>query len=59
MMTMTMHRRKNLRRIQILIQILMNRYHFPGGIRFPVSALRSALFLEYLPYDLHYYRQAC
>ena len=50
----TMHRRKNVR----CIQILMNRYHFPGGIRSPASALRSLLFLEYLPYDLHY-RQAC
>ena len=45
-----MHRRKNVRRIQIL----MNRYCYPGGIRSPASALRNPLFLEYLPYDIRY-----
>ena len=53
MMT-TMHSRKNVRRIKIL----MDRYRYPGGIRSPASALRSPLFLEYLLYELHY-RQAC
>ena len=48
MMT-TMHRRKNDR----CIQIVMNRYRYPGRIRSPASALRSPLFLEYLPYDFH------
>ena len=49
LMMTTMHRRKNVCRIQIL----MNCYRYQGGIRSPASALRSPLFLEYLPYDLH------